>query len=601
MKKHVAKKHSRRKNYQSPDQGCKQEGKDGTEVTSSGTTQGGQEVCRRCKVRFFAFGSGNKCVHCIHCNKELSLEGNDNWSGFEDVFVSSVVQEKMQSPRQKKNGQPLASARAFQCQYCQKGVSKINSLYKHIMIAHGKEFGSNDHGSCTRFGNKSERNDNSIHQACAAKVSIKAFQNCEGHRVAKNLNARPRGVKFTTVRRNAGTQGTKHTVQECYPRNKAFPCEYCPKQFLQVTSRYRHVMLAHTGVTNAFSKVCQLKLQVPADKTSEAMSLFCSDRSITSPSTLLKRKTDVSNVDDQPEKKKFRADDVNCGSCDPAGMWSFNRQTVTSSKAFPCEFCGKRFSTFSLQYKHFILVHSGSQAIVDQGVMDSEAMPAVKVSELSDSFNAACNESASSCSHGDPKRRHIFPSQRNIHRNGSSDSENCLKTKPSVALMAVTGPSVVVTTSEPYKCEICCTPLRTKSEWSKHFDEIHYGYTGESLCNVKRLPRQPLRTITWSLQSKDNLRPLRKRHVPCPEVTCGKQDEVSSLCPRKCKSKKRFKCEICHSLFTQKRSVLRHMNSRHNEEKPFQCAICGYATKRKDHLSAHVERSHFRKGKNCGE
>jgi len=328
-----------------------------------------------------------------------------------------------------------------------------------------------------------------------------------------------------------------------------------------------------------------LKPQVPTDKTSAAMPLFCSDRSIASSSTPIKRKKDVSNLDCQPENKKFRRHDVNFGSGDPAGMWSFNRQTVTSSKPFPCEFCDKRFSTFSLQYKHFFLVHSGSQALADQGVTDSKALPTMKVSELSDSFNAVCNESASSYSNGDPTRRHISPSQRNILRDGSSDAGNCLKTRPSVA----------VTTSEPYKCEICCTTLRTKSEWSKHVDKIHHGCTGESSCNIKRLPRQPLRTILWSLQSKSNLKSLRKRHVSCPEVTCDKQDEVSSIRPGKFvkpKSKKRFKCEICHSLFTQKRSVLRHMNSRHNDEKPFQCAICGYAAKRKDHLSAH-ERSHF--------
>ena len=653
MKNHVTKKHSTRKRYQSPDQGCKQEGKDGIEVRTSGTNLGAQEVCRRCKVRFFAFGSGNKCVYCIHC-REMSLEGNDDGSGFDDEFVRSVVQDKMQSLRKMKNSQLLASAKAFQCQYCQKGVSDINSLYKHIIIAHGKEFGSN-HGSCTRFVDQSGRENSSIQQGCTAKVSIEAFQNCEeGRRVARNPNAQPRGVK---VRRKVGTLGTKRTVQsnrfrcwysrreflsrscrgrqelkahgnhvapsslqskldvdksfssksfhesppsstdennreayidgshvkECFPRNKAFPCEYCPKQFLQVTSRYRHVMLAHTGVTKATSKVCQLKPQVPTDKTGEAMPLFCIDRSITSSSTPVKRKNDVSNLDSQPEKKKFRRHDVNFGSSDRAEMWSFNRQAVTSSKAFPCEFCDKRFSTLSLQCKHFFLVHSGSQALADQGVMDSKATPTAKLSKLSDSFIASCSESASSYSHGNPTRRHIFPSKRNILRNGSSDTENCLKM-----------PSVTATTSKPNKCEICCTILHTKDEWTKHFDEIHHGNTGESLCNIKRLPRQPLRTISWFLQSKSNLKSLRKQHAFCPEVACSKQDKVTSIRPGKfenLKSKKRFKCEICHSLFTQRSSLLRHMTCLHSDEKPFQCAICGYAANRKDKLSVH-ERSH---------
>jgi len=70
--------------------------------------------------------------------------------------------------------------------------------------------------------------------------------------------------------------------------------------------------------------------------------------------------------------------------------------------------------------------------------------------------------------------------------------------------------------------------------------------------------------------------------------------------PGKSKSPKRFKSEICHALFTQIGSILRHMNSVHNDEKPFQCAICGYAAKRKDQLSVH-ERSHFSQGKHWCE
>ena len=658
MKKHVTKKHSKRERYQSPDQGCKQEEKNGTEVTSSVTAKGAQNVCRRCEVRFFAFGSDNKCVYCIHCNRELSLDGNDNGSGFGDEFVGSGIQDRMQFVCQKKHSPLLVSVRAFQCQYCQKGVSKINDLYKHIMIAHGKEFGSNDHGSCTRFVNQSERKNDSTHQAFATEESIEVFQNFEeGPKLTRNRDAQPRGVKFSTVSRKAGTLGTKRTAQcnrfrcwsrreylsrgcrgrhgiqshanqlgssslrpkldvdktfisrplherprwskdennregksracidgphvkECYSRNKAFPCEYCPKQFLRVASRYRHVMLVHTGAT----KVCQLKPQVPADKTGETMPLFCSDRSIRSSSAPIKRKKDISNLDCQLENKKFRRHDVNFGSDDRAGLWSFNKQTVTRRKAFQCEFCDRRFSSFSLQCKHFFLVHSGSLA--DREVMDSKTTLTVKVSKLADPFNAECNGSASSYSHGDLTRRHISPSQRNILRNGRSDTENCLKM-----------PSVAVTTGEPYKCEICCTILRTKSERTKHFNEIHCGSIFESSCSINRLPRHPLRTISWSLQSRNNLKSL----ATCGNMrqtgltTCGKQVKVSSVGPGtfvERKSKKRFKCEICHSMFTQKRSVLRHMNSRHSDEKPFQCAICGYATKRKDHLSAH-ERSHF--------
>ena len=647
MKKHVKNKHSKSKRNRSPGQQNKQEGQHGTEVSSSETANAAQDVCLRCGVRFFAFGSHNKCVYCVRCNRELSLEGNDNGSEFGDEFVGSGIQDRMQ----KKESPLLASARAFQCQYCLKGVSKINSLYKHIMIAHEKEFGSNDHDSCTRFGNQSEWKNDSAHQA---------FQNCEeGCKLARNRNAQPRGVKFSTVRRKAGTLGTKRSAQcnrfrcrytrrdflsgdcrrrlgikshenelgsssllpkldvdniskplyekprlskdennrkgksracidgphvkEHNPRNKAFPCEYCPKQFLRVTSRYRHVLLVHSGATNATSKICQLKPQVPANKTGETLPLFCSDQSIRSSSTPMKRKKDISNLDCQPENRKSRRHDVNFGSGGCAGMRSFNRQTVTRSKAFPCKFCDKRFSSFSLQCKHVFLVHSGSQALADQGVMDSKTTPAMKVSKLQDSFSAACNEIASTFSHGDPTRRPIFPSQRNILQSGSSDAKNGLEM-----------PSMALTTSEPYKCEICCTTFRTKSEWTKHFDEMHYRHTSESLCNINRFSRQPLRTISWSLQSRNNLKSLRKRHVSFPKATCGKQVEVS-VRPGifvESKFKKKFKCEICHSSFTEKNSVLRHMKSRHNDEKPFQCAVCGYATKRKDSLSKH-ERLHF--------
>ena len=689
MKKHVKKKHPKGKRSDSS-QLCKPKGNGSIEVTSSETAKG-TEVCHRCEVRFIAFGSGSKHIYCVHCSREL-LEENATGPGFKEQFVGNSAHSRRQSISEKRNrlSRPFpASARAFQCQYCLKGLSSINNLYKHIMIAHTEDFGSNPRGSCNRMDDQSLRRNISIRQACTTQLSREAVQNCDQKDAdsANDLNGRLKGVKFTTVRNKLCKARTKRTAlshrfrcrycrrefstqnsrrrhevkfhekqvgssslgvgknginkplnesplsvgdlaaftncnetsrastdglraKECHSV-KSFPCEYCPKEFSRFNSRFKHVMLVHTRAANSTSKVCQLKQRVVIERSTRRTGetiLFHNNHSTCSSLTPAKRKTTISSSDCQPESKKFRRRDFNFVSSPDGYLASQNdisadhgalsEKTLNRSKAFPCEFCDKRFSMFSLQCKHFFLVHSGSQALAQPGPLDSKSKVANKSPETSKSLlHVTSNECVSiTDDDGILPRQHSFSSQSAILRQCISAGDNCSSVS-----------STSESASESYKCGICCATLRTKGEWTKHCHEIHNGKVGKTVRGINGLSRPPLRTISSSLQNSNKLKSLRSSRGSRTEATFSKQVEGSSMRRSKFVNSrssvstvqsqteltKRFKCDICLVWFSSQRSVSRHKQSRHSDKKPFQCSICGFATKRKDSLPGH-ERKHFR-------
>lgn len=678
MKKHIKTKHTKRKRSDSYREG-KLNGQGRAEATSNEMAKETQ-VCRRCQARFFPFGSGYKHMYCFNCSRELALEEGP---GFKEQFAGNFIRGRRQSIGKKMKN--LNSARVFRCQYCLKGLSTINSLYKHILIAHKTDVGLTSQGSYNRFEKQTVRKNISTYQACTTQASGEVMQNSdERNKLASDRNGQLGGVKVTTVKNKlcktrakrtsesglrcrycrkrfsskssrwrhevkfhdkqvgsssprsnlyvdkngtkkpanenpllsdddlaalqnceeaSGARAVGPDAEEYHSGNTSFPCEYCPKQFLRISSRYKHVMLVHTRTSSSSSRGSQSKQKVLTEhyteRTSKAM-LFSNDHSTCSSAPPAKRKTAMSSSDYQPECKKFRGHDNYLElSTDgrPASQSCImsddqSTQTLSGRKAFPCEFCHKTFCTFSLQCKHFFLVHSGSQVLAGEGLMDSKSKLANKVPERPESLpSVRSNDFGNLTGQQDfasrsPVLKHCIPATGN----GSNVS-------------SISGPA-----SEPYKCKICYTTHRTRGEWAEHFEEVHNGKAGEAMRrSFSRLSRPPLRTISSSLQNSNRLQSLRNRRESHAKGTCNKQVKVSSTCRSKhanSKSplptiqsrtnlnKKRFQCDICLSLFSAQTSVARHKQSRHSDVKPFQCTICGFATKRKDALSIH-ERLHF--------
>ena len=58
-----------------------------------------------------------------------------------------------------------------------------------------------------------------------------------------------------------------------------------------------------------------------------------------------------------------------------------------------------------------------------------------------------------------------------------------------------------------------------------------------------------------------------------------------------CSGQRKFSCELCYYVTTDKSRLQRHSFT-HSDVKPFNCELCDYATHRKDRLKEHVEKNH---------
>lgn len=63
--------------------------------------------------------------------------------------------------------------------------------------------------------------------------------------------------------------------------------------------------------------------------------------------------------------------------------------------------------------------------------------------------------------------------------------------------------------------------------------------------------------------------------------------EMGELVSASNAGKKRFKCDICDSTFTQKTSLKQHKLTLHTGVKPFKCDVCERAFTRKRSLTKH--------------
>ena len=59
--------------------------------------------------------------------------------------------------------------------------------------------------------------------------------------------------------------------------------------------------------------------------------------------------------------------------------------------------------------------------------------------------------------------------------------------------------------------------------------------------------------------------------------------------------KKKFKCEMCGSIFSRKYTMKIHVESVHEKKKPFKCEMCDYICYEKSNMKKHIEVVHDKK------
>ena len=572
-KKHVWTKHPKcNKKKVDGQQARRPQMKTNIEARGSETTKA-KLTCHHCKMSFLTSGSQNSRLSCSRCNTELSTQSGISWDS-----RSSMVSG-------------MNTIRAFRCQYCLKGFSTLNSRYKHIMIVHGTDLICITHALCETSGS-SHNNTINPESLTGQQLSSKTVQNCDKvYGSASDDNHQLRGTKSKTVKKlirmrkcengnidkgkrsgntaslrkepllarqvpfaspsTDSSHSRKVSGSTLQPTDKAFPCQYCPRQFVSVSGRYKHVALAHLGKASTSSKVCQSYNTIP----------FESSESLVSPA---KRARLSSNSSGQPQEARTVESDI-ISSC--SGVVSFSsKQTLSRFKAFQCAYCTRSFSACSLRYKHYLLVHFGSPALAKHGFVALEV------------------------------RSTNNPSQTSLPHTTSNDSLARVKPMRSNFVSQSKIPEQIPT-SFPDTCRICSKFFLTRDDWVTHFKQEH-NKAGKAMCGIRSPPRPALRTISAAFHN-NSFRPLRNRRVTRTKVKNGKQ--VSSLRGRnvaKPKSSvclptkpnirdKRFQCDVCLLFFSSKECVTRHKKTKHCIDRPFQCNDCGFATKRGDYISIH--------------
>ena len=293
LKKHVYKKHAQQK--YDLHQECKPEGKDGNETTGAERTQ----TCRRCKVRFCTFKSGKRC-YCTHCSRELQRKCKSSGLPFKESSVNSTINENVKSIRQKRN--PNMAVRAFQCQYCQEGCSTINSLYKHMMIVHQTDFGSNPCGPDKPLDNQSE------------------------HEAGYNTN-----------------------IQGLQPKSCPWKCQYCIKKFQSASSLKRHVKNKHKRKTYVSEE--NNRNEVSSNTAERTQTCHrCKVRYANGNSRRCVNCSEGLPIEKNADESQFQE---RRNLPHRPAMLS-NRHTA---RAFMCQYCQKGFSTINSLYKHMMIAH----------------------------------------------------------------------------------------------------------------------------------------------------------------------------------------------------------------------------------------------------
>jgi KRAB domain-containing zinc finger protein len=255
------------------------------------------------------------------------------------------------------------------------------------------------------------------------------------------------------------------------------------------------------------------------------------------------------------------------------------RMHYPQNKAWPCDTCGKKYSSRNLLEEH-INTHTGVRPYVCQQCgKDFASKYTFRAHEKTHEVRPrpfACSQ----C----PK---TFLSQQNLIQHERTHSgikefscHLCGKRFGSAHNLEVH--SIVHTGYRPFVCQICNKAFARKAEIRDH-ERTHTGerpYQCE-MCGATFSQRS-------NLQSHKRATHLDDKRYVC--VDCGKGFKRRRLLDYHMKAahtgERPFKCNVCDATFVYPEHFKKHRRI-HTGEKPFLCEVCGKAFNSRDNRNAH--------------
>ena len=432
----------------------------------------------------------------------------------------------------------------FSCRYCTKRFFSKGGRRRHELKFHEKRPVGSSSALAKQKGRKIERTNPFDKATSSCENDLSASENCEEKPLVRSSFYRD-------------DTKTAHGIN-LQPTVKAFSCQHCPRQFFSISARYKHILLAHSGEPT----VCQLDTKVgnesSATKSRETLFSY-DDRSNASLVPPVERKRASSSSCSQPLNKRSKPQGLApvggliienaSNSVHHKAVPLTSRQTSTRTKAFECKFCSKSFSMCSLRYKHFLLVHSRSCALAEQGFVTLD--------------NVSVNRPLQTLPHQATSKDNVSI--------GHDLNEGCVSQDKVVEILFSVPDSDSKVVSifeedlEPYNCRFCSTFFRSRGDLVSHVNEKHNN-AGKAMCRICSPSRPALRTISDPFQS-NSLKSLRNRHTTRSKLTlgkgmslCGKKVAQSKLSMRPTRKsnirrEKGFRCDICPLILSAKSKV----------------------------------------------
>ena len=248
-------------------------------------------------------------------------------------------------------------------------------------------------------------------------------------------------------------------------------------------------------------------------------------------------------------------------------------------KSWPCETCGKRYSSRNLLEEH-INTHTGVRPYVCENCGKDFASKYTYKAHVKTHEIRPRPYECSQCSK-------TFLSQQNLNQherthNGVKEyiCHQCGKAFGSPHNLEVH--NIVHTGYKPYICRMCGKAFARKAEIRDH-ERTHTGekpYQCE-FCGATFSQRS-------NLQSHKRATHYNDKRYKCDD--CGKGFKRRRLLDYHIKAahtgERPYKCEICTATFVYPEHFKKHMRI-HTGEKPYLCEVCGKAFNSRDNRNAH--------------